>query len=281
VEPDQVREASRARWDEAAAGWARRQTQMREATASVSGWLVEAIRPQPGHRVLEVAAGQGETGFLAAEAVLPGGTLISSDRSEGMLESARARAEELGLDNVEFRALDAERLDLPTADLDAVLCRWGVMLLVDRGAALQEMRRVLRPGGRLALAVWGPPETNQWAAIPARTLMDRGLVPAPEPGSPGMFELADEAVLHDLIAGAGFTDVEIEPIDFEYAHPSFDDWWETHVDLSAVSAEAVAGLSSEEDEALRADLRARLENFFGEDGSLVLPARALGAAASA
>jgi SAM-dependent methyltransferase len=254
---------------------------MREATAPVSRWLVEAVHPQPGHRVLEVAAGQGETGFLAAEAVLPGGTVLSSDRSEGMLESARARAAELGLDNVEFRALDAEWLDVPTASLDGVLCRWGVMLLVDRGAALHEMRRVLRPGGRLALAVWGPPETNQWAAIPARTLMDRGLVPAPEPGSPGMFELADEAVLHDLIAGAGFTDVEIEPIDFEYAHPSFDDWWETHVDLSAVSAEAIAGLASEEDDALRADLRGRLAPFLRDDGSLVLPARAVGAAASA
>jgi len=281
MDVEAMREASRERWERASDGWARRQAQMREATAPVSRWLVDAIGPQPGHQIVELAAGQGETGFLAAELIAPGGTLVSSDRSEGMLDSARARAAELGLENVEFRSLDAEWIDLPTASADAVLCRWGVMLLPDRGAAVGEMRRVLRPGGRVAIAVWGAPEANPWASIPARTLLDRGLLAPPEPGSPGMFELADESALHELLADGGFTEVEIEALDFEYRHPSFEDWWETHVDLSAVSAQAVVGLSEDEDGALRDELRGRLASYTRSDGSLVLPARAVVAAASA
>src|SRR3954451_4004315 len=111
---------------------------MQAAAEPVSQWMVDAIDPQPGHRVLELAAGSGDTGFLVAELIAPGGTLICSDASEGMLGGARARAEELGAHHVEFRALNAESIALPTASLDAVLCRWGYMLLADPAAALGE-----------------------------------------------------------------------------------------------------------------------------------------------
>ncbi len=111
-------------------------------------------RLQPGQRVLELAAGLGETGMLAAELVAPLGGVVVSDQAEAMLEGARARALELGLSNVEFQVLNAEWIDLPVASVDAVLCRWGYMLMADPAAALAETRRVLRPGGRVALAVW-------------------------------------------------------------------------------------------------------------------------------
>ena len=281
MDANALREASAKRWDAASAGWARRHADMREQTALVSEWMVNAISPEPGQRVLELAAGIGETGFLAVPRIAPGGVLVSTDRSEGMLEGARARAAELGLDNVEFRVIDAERIDLPTADVDAVLVRWGVMLVLDQEAAVREMRRVLRPGGRLAAAVWADAELNRWASIPQRALLDHGLVPPPEPGSPGMFVLADTETLRELLAGAGFTEIEIEPIDFEFRHPSFEDWWATHLDLSSASAEAVGGLSEEDHEALRADLREQLAPYTAPDGSLMLPARSIGAAATA
>lgn len=89
-------------------GWGRRQSQVRTWTAPVSQWLVQAISPQPGQRVLELAAGPGETGFSAAKLIQPGGTLVCSDQSEAMLRMARGRAAELGLDNVEFKPIDAE-----------------------------------------------------------------------------------------------------------------------------------------------------------------------------
>ena len=138
-------------WEEAAPGWTRRQEEIRAFGAPVSHWMVQAIDPQPGQRLLELAAGLGETGFLAAELVAPVGGLIVTDQAAAMLEGARARAHELGLTNVEFQVMGAEWIDLPVASVDAVLCRWGYMLMDDPAAALSETRRVLRPGGRVAL----------------------------------------------------------------------------------------------------------------------------------
>ena len=119
--------------------------------------MIDALSPQPGQRVLELAAGPGDTGFMAAELIVPGGTLICSDGAEAMLDVARERAAAQGISNVEFRQLELEWIDLPTADVDAVLCRWGIMLVVDSETAAREIRRVLKPGGRAALAVWDGP----------------------------------------------------------------------------------------------------------------------------
>src|ERR1017187_3403714 len=153
-DPNAHREASLQSWEEAASGWTRQQETMREFGAPVSHWLIDAIVPQPGQRVLELAAGLGETGLLAAELVAPIGGAIISDQAEGMIAGARERAAALGLSNIEFQVLNAEWIDLPVASVDAVLCRWGYMLMADPATALSETRRVLRPGGRGALAAW-------------------------------------------------------------------------------------------------------------------------------
>src|ERR1700684_1145480 len=160
--PREHRAASLAHWEEAASGWVARQATLRELSAPVSHWMIDAVDPQPGQRVLELAAGLGETGFLAAEMVAPVGGLITSDQADAMLDGARKRAGELNLTNVEFQVLNAEWIDLPVASVDAVLCRWGYMLMADPAAALGETRRVLRPGGRLALAVWGTLARKPW-----------------------------------------------------------------------------------------------------------------------
>jgi ubiquinone/menaquinone biosynthesis C-methylase UbiE len=171
------RQDARARWAAAAAGWEAVADDMRRVTMPVSVWMVEAIRPQPGHTVLELAAGAGDTGFLAAELIRPGGTLISSDFVPEMLSAAQRRAERLGLDNVRFRQIDAEQpIDLEAASIDGVLCRWGFMLMNDPEAALRETRRILRPGGRLALAAWADPEDNPFVAMPPGLLIERGLL---------------------------------------------------------------------------------------------------------
>src|SRR4051794_14503466 len=187
TDPETFRTESRQRWEMVAAGWERRREAMQRAALPVSEWMIDAIAPQPGHTVLELAAGPGDTGFLAAELIKPGGRLISTDGAEAMVEIARRRAEELGLDNVEHRAMEAEWIDLPTASVDAVLCRWGFMLLADPETALRESRRVLKSGGRLALAAWAAPEHNPWSALIGAEFAARGLVERGGPDEPGMF----------------------------------------------------------------------------------------------
>jgi SAM-dependent methyltransferase len=282
VDAEAYRQESRDRWARAAEGWERRAEELQRDTLPVSRWLVDAIRPQPGHRVLDLAAGPGETGFLAAELIRPGGLLISSDQSAEMVEAARRRAAARGLDDgVEFRELHAEALDLPAGNLDGVVCRWGYMLMADPAAALQETRRVLRPGGRLALAVWDDPQANPWAAIPQRTLVDLGATEPPPPGSPGMFALADRDRLRASLDDAGFLDVEVGTVEFDYRSPSLDDWWAGLLDLSRPIADAVERMAEPYVAKLREELARRLEPYTQPDGSLVLPARTLVAAASA
>lgn len=273
------RRASAEHWEEAASGWVRRQSELREFGAPVSHWMVQAIDPQPGQRVLELAAGLGETGFLAAELVAPVGGVIISDQAEGMLQGARARATELGLTNVEFQAFGAEWIDLPVASVDAVLCRWGYMLMIDPLAALMETRRVLRPSGRVALAVWDALERNPWARAPAEELRAHGLAP---PGAgPGPFALGDAERIGALLEEAGFAEIFVEPIAVEQRRPSFEAFWDATLDLSRSFHDAVLARPQAEIVAIREGLAARLEPYTLADGSLAIPGSSLGVAASA
>ncbi|HEX3872829.1 MAG TPA: methyltransferase domain-containing protein [Solirubrobacteraceae bacterium] len=268
-------------WGAAAAGWARRAGWFNEATRPISHWMVDAVRLQPGHRVLELAAGAGETGFLAAELIAPGGHLISSDQAETMLELGRARAGELGLSNVEFKVLDAEWIDLPLASLDAVLCRFGYMLMVDPAAALRETRRVLAPGGRLALAVWDRPETNPWSLVSRTALEARGLRKPVAPGTPGPFALGDADRVGELVEDAGFTEIELDSVEIVQRDPDFETWWEGHLDMSTVARTAVETGEREAVEAAKAEIRAGLAPYIDADGAVAIPGRAILAAATA
>ncbi|HXQ00546.1 MAG TPA: methyltransferase domain-containing protein [Solirubrobacteraceae bacterium] len=269
------REASLAHWEEAASGWVARQATLRDLSAPVSHWMIDAADPQPGQRVLELAAGLGETGFLAAEMVAPVGGVITSDQADAMLDGARKRAGELNLTNVEFQVLNAEWIDLPVASVDIVFCRWGYMLMADPAAALAETRRVLRPEGHVALAVWDAIEHNPWAQFPAAELLERGLIEPPPEGAPGPFALGDRQQVHDLLERAGFDEVWVEHVDLIQRAENFDDFWETTLDIARAFHDAVLGRPESEIAEIRAGLAARLKRFVEPDGSIEIPMRAL------
>ena len=282
-DPDELRAAVRERWERSADGWQRRNARFQAAAMPVSRWMIDAIAPQPGQRVLELAAGVGETGFLAAELIAPGGgTLISSDGAEAMVAHARARASELGVANVEFRPLELEWIDLPAASVDAVLCRWGYMFALDLAAALRETRRVLRPGGRLALAAWAEPQRNPFAAIPRRTLVEAGLVDGFEMvAGPTMFDLADPDALRERLEDAGFSDPVVEEVPLAIPYDDVEDFIATTCDLSPAFADVYAPLNERQRADLVARLTAATAPFATSDGSLSLPAVALAATAEA
>jgi SAM-dependent methyltransferase len=275
------RETSLRNWEEAASGWTRRQELLRELGAPVSHWMLDAVTPQPGERVLEIAAGLGETGMLAAELVAPMGGVIISDQAEAMLEGARERAAVLGLSNVEFQVLNAEWIDLPVASIDVALCRWGYMLMADPATALSETRRVLRPGGRAALAVWDAVEHNPWALLPAGELVERGLSPPPQEGSPGPFALGSRATLTGLLEEAGFSEPRVEELELARRHPSFEDLWDSTLDLSRVFHDAILDRPAAEVEEIKSSLEERFSSYTAADGTLVIPGRTLLARATA
>jgi SAM-dependent methyltransferase len=241
-------------WAAMAPGWERWRAHLEQALSPVRQWLVDELAPGPGDTVLELSAGPGDTGFAAASALGESGRLISTDFSPEMVEVARRRGAELGLANVEYRVVDAERIELKADSVDGVLCQNGYMLMADPGAALSETRRVLRPGGRLALAVWGAPERNPWAAIGGMVLVQRGHMPPPEPGAPGVFSMASEERTMGLLESAGFTAVRTEEVPVAFAFGDVDEYMSWASDVAGPFAMVIRGLSDPEREAIREQL---------------------------
>ena len=281
VDREQMDREQKESWARAAANWGRRQLDMQERNAVVSRAMVDAVDPRPGERLLELAAGPGETGFEAAARVGPDGSLLSTDQASEMVDVARARAAELGLQNVEFGALDAQKMDLEDNAFDAVLCRFGYMLMTDRAAALSETRRVLRPGGRLALAVWDRPDRNMWLAAPVMQLAARGLISPPSPGTPTPFAMADRDLVASELEQAGFTDVDVQRLEYAGDYPDFDYYWTLTLDLAAPVRDAL----DKTDEAGAAEVREAVREVLAEyrdDGeALRIPASVLMASARA
>ena len=270
----------RERWERQAAGWRRQADGVREFGMPVSAWLIEQLHLQPGHAVVDLAAGPGDTGFMAAELIRPAGRLISSDAADAMLEIARERATAQGIDNVEFKQIELEWIDLDTASADAVVCRWGLMFAPDPGAALQEIRRVLRPSGRVALATWDGPMQNPWASLPTLTLIELGHVEPPDPSAPGMFALADRDRLRELLESAGFTEVVAEEVEVQNPAGDIEQFLTSQIDLNPMLGDLQARLSPEDFDAALAAISERLAPFVS-DGRLRLSGRALVAAATA
>jgi len=280
IDLDSYREQSRETWTEMAPGWEARNAWMNEVAGRVNEWIVGKVDPQPGQSVLDLAAGPGDLGFRVAERVGEGGRVLSTDFSPAMVDVARRLGDARRLGNVEYRVLDAERMDLDDESVDGVVCRWGYMLMADPAAALRETKRVLRRGGPLAFAVWASPERNAWAALPAMTLVQRGHMPPPEPGAPGIFAMADPERIRALVAQAGFGEPQLEEIPFEFRYADDDELWDVLIRLAGPLARAAKGLPEEELQATRGAIEESLAPFRGEDGAYVVPATCWGALAS-
>jgi SAM-dependent methyltransferase len=277
-----AKQESRKRWGAAATAWEAHGEALRRETMPVSTWMVEAIQPQPGDTLLELAAGPGDTGFLAAELIAPGGTLITSDLAPEMLMVAQRRAKALGLENVRFKQIDAETsIDVEAASVDGVLCRWGYMLMADSETALRETRRVLKPGRRLALAAWAGPEENPWSAIPGRELVRRGLVEPVAPGEPAQFAWAQEGLIAERLDGAGFVEHEVRDVRFTHTYASLDDYWKTQSEMSGRMQTALAGADATLLEDIKASVGEQIGPYTRDDGSIEMPARTWVAVAEA
>jgi SAM-dependent methyltransferase len=278
---EEFRAAARDSWDGAAAGWERRRETFQAAAEPVSRWLIDHLELSDGATVLELAAGPGDTGFMAAKVIGPMGTLISSDASPEMVEVARRRGAELGIGNAEYRVLEAEWIDLSAASVDAVVCRFGYMLLADPEAALRDTRRVLRPGGRLTLAAWDDPDGNPMITSMSAVLVALGHLEPPAGDGPGPFRFAAPGHLQELLETAGFGDIEIDAVDFMFRFASLDEYFASQSDCSPSAGPALKALSPAQHTAFRDALDEHLASYVQPDGSVDLPARTLVAAAGA
>jgi SAM-dependent methyltransferase len=246
--------------------WERRRADIEHVATPVREWLIRELAPQHGDTVLELAAGVGDTGFEAAAIVGEQGRLICSDVSPAMLEAARRRGAELGLTNVDYRVIDAERIELDEDSVDGVLCRFAYMLLPDPGGAFRETRRVLRSGGTLAFAVWGAPERNPFFTAVAIALIEFGHLAPPPPGGPGTFALADAAALDDLVRRSGFEDVRTEDLTGQFEIPDTSAYLDVIADTAGPIGLALQSVPSEERAKVAERCEETLAPFWFSDG---------------
>jgi ubiquinone/menaquinone biosynthesis C-methylase UbiE len=267
-------------WTQSAEGWERQAEFVDAMVGAVTRKLLEEAALETGDRVLEVACGPAGVGLEAAARVAPGGHVLLTDFVSPMVEVARRRAQELGVENVDFAVIDAQDMGLPGAEFDAVLCRFGYMLMPEPARALAESRRVLKSGGRISFAVWGRPEQNPWASVPTQILMALANAPPPEPGAPGMFSLGDHRLLGGLLEEAGFEDLRVDSIQTQARYDSFEDWWEKLLELAQPLRAAATGM----EEPLRSEFPAEMKRRSADyvcGGGLEFPAEALIASARA
>ena len=268
---DERTQRIRSEWETLAHHWYDQRESLLAASRPVHEWLVRHLAPRAGQRILEIAAGPGDTGFLAARQ-LGTGRLVSTDLAPSMVEAARKRGAELGITNADFRVLDAQAMDLDDASFDGVICRWGFMLMPDPAAAFRECRRVLVPGGRLVFAVFTGPDENPFASIPGKLLVEAGQLPPPSTKwRPGILALADRARVQSLLDDAGFTATKIEAVDMTWTFRDADDYWAFLVDLTALGP-LVKSLPIAARDAMRAAIDRALTPFTHADG-IALPSR--------
>jgi ubiquinone/menaquinone biosynthesis C-methylase UbiE len=262
-----------------APGWERRRTRIESTVAPVRKWMIQMLAPGPGNIVLELGAGVGDTGFEAAAIIGENGRLISTDFSTEMVDAARRRGAALGLRNVDYRVMDAERTGLDDQSVDGVLCRFAYMLMADPSAALVETRRVLRPGKRVALSVWGAPEHNPWISILARVLVERGHTTPPEPGAPDAFSMGNAERTRAMLTRAGFSEVRTQELPVTFAFRDAADYVSYASDTAGPFAIVLRGLSDGDRQAVQSRLAEAFAGF-ASPGGYELPGLALAAVAS-
>lgn len=253
-------------WNSVAGHWGDHAEYIEAKAASLTKVLLDNAALSPTDRVLELACGAGGLGAAAAAVA---GSVLVSDVAPDMVAIAGERL--AGLLNVTTGVRDIEAIEDDDATFDAVLCREGLMFAVDPSAAFAEAHRVLKPGGRLSAAVWGPRSENPWLGLVFDAVGAELGRPMPPPGMPGPFALSDATELLALTKAAGFGGAAVDRFEVPTVAESFAGWWSRTSALAGPLANILAMLPDEAKASIESRLREAVAPYEQSDGSLVFP----------
>ena len=246
-------------WKKSAIGWERYETTVLHSLAAVDPYLIRALALAPGHRVLDFACGSGEPTLAIAPLVAPG-PVMGVDLSAPMLAIARRRARLRGMRNVEFRRGDIARIRLPR--FDRIVSRFGLMFVEDVPATLRHLRGHLKPGGRIALAVWGPPDRNTAFRIRAEVSRPFLAESPPDPETvPGPMRLGRPGLLARLMHDAGFTGLHTDSVPTPFAYRDEEDYFAISFTAPGPSQALYDSLNEQQRASLRRQLTRRLRPY--------------------
>ncbi|RQO80690.1 class I SAM-dependent methyltransferase [Acidovorax sp. FJL06] len=270
---ESIREQQKASWNRFSAGWKKWDELFMDFMRPVGNEIIHLLDPKGQDVVLDVAAGTGEPGLTIA-ARIPQGRVVITDLAANMLEIAGENAQRRGLSNVETRVCDVCALPFADQSFDAISCRFGFMFFPDMALAAREMARVLKPGGRVATAVWNVAEKNFWVTATMGAIHRNMALPAPVPGAPGMFRCAQPGWGEALFAQAGLKNVSVREVAGRLDCQTADVYWHA---MTEVAAPVVAALGQADDatkEKIREEVYQAIQQKF-PDGKVQIDASAL------
>jgi len=266
-DPIKYKQTTRQQWESAAEAWHRWGPTLAAWLGPATELMLDMAEVGPGSRVLDVAAGAGEQTMVAARRVGASGYVLATDISAGILDFAAQEARSAGLSNVETRVLDGENLDELEADaFDAVISRVGLIYFPDQQKALTEMRRVLKPGGKIAAIVYSTAENNKFFSIPISIVRRRAQLPPPLPGQPGPFSLGSPGALESAYHKAGFRDVQIRVVAAPLRLPSAAEYVRFARESFGALHQMLAGVSEPEREEAWQEIEQELQQFEASGG---------------
>lgn len=226
-------------WNKYATGWRKWDEILMSTMRPIGDSLINSLNLKGNEHVLDVASGTGEPG-LALSTLLPDGRVTGSDLSENMVEIANVHAQERGITNYQSQQCDATKMSFEDNSFDHVISRFGIMFFPDIEAGLHEMARVLKPGGKLSVAVWGPPELNPFITMMAMTVAERLNLPKPMPDRPGIFRCAQPGLTSQLLNNVGLAEVKEFGLSGEATFESPEIYWDIFADVAGPIMEALS-----------------------------------------
>lgn len=263
ISAEHVRNEQRDEWSAAAPGWIQRREQVSAPTAAITERLLSLAGIGPGQRVLDVACGVGDPALTIAGRVGPDGSVVGLDLNEAMVAGAREAAAAHNVSNADFRVIRSE-LEVPPENFDAVTCRHGLMYMPDPMTAVVAWTRALRPGGRIAISTWGPPDTLPGFMLAMQIILRHVELPPPDPTAPGPFAMPTEAVHRQTLEAAGLRDISTTSFQcglMEADTPA--DWWSLAEETAGPIVMLLASLPAERRRTIRADAIETLHARFG------------------
>jgi ubiquinone/menaquinone biosynthesis C-methylase UbiE len=267
-------EQQRQTWNRYSGGWKKWNDFLMNLMKPVGEKLIEPLNLKGNEHILDVASGTGEPGLTAA-VLLPNGKVTAIDLSEKMVAIANEHAQQRGINNYQSQNGDVSAIPFKDNFFDGVICRFGMMFFPDIKASLKEIARVLKPGGKLSVAVWAAPEHNAFLTILGTTVMEKLALPKPPPDEPGIFRFAKPGVAKQLINDTGFINVNELNINREIIYDSVEHYWEVSSDVAGPVMEVLRKQPPEIIEHIKQAIFNKAKNFIRDDDKMHVNAQAI------
>ncbi len=270
---EQIREQQRATWNKFAIGWQKWDCLLKGFAKPMGNEIIRLLNPKDAEIVLDIASGTGEPGLTIAKK-LNGGKVVITDLAENMIEMSKENAARMGITNIETVVCDVSDLPFPDNTFDAISCRFGFMFFPDMLIAAKEMMRVLKPGGRVATAVWNVPEKNFWVIAVSSSINKNMDLPVPPPGAPGMFRCAKSGFIQNIFLQAGFKNTSEQEVNGKLKCGTADVYWNMMNEVAAPVASALSNASETLKEKIKSEVY-KVVNEKYPDGNIRLDSSAL------